>query len=131
MMATLGIRNNNPLNIRYSPCNKWQGQTGCNKGFCTFDTIEYGIRAALVLLRNYVRRGLCTPRLIISNWAPSNENDTESYINNCLYPWHPDHRLSTIEDISILCSAMAYYESRYEISPSDVISIASKFNIKM
>lgn len=76
----LGIANCNPLNIRYSPMNRWKGQTGCNRGFCTFTSMKYGIRAALVLLRNYKKRGIVTLQDIISTWAPSIENDTKSYI---------------------------------------------------
>lgn len=77
----LGIVNCNPLNIRYSPMNKWRGQTGCNRGFCTFTSMNYGIRAALVLLKNYKKRGVESISGIISTWAPSNENDTKSYIS--------------------------------------------------
>lgn len=130
-MATLGLRNNNPLNIRYTPVNKWHGQTGCNKGFCTFSDIEFGWRAAIVLLRNYLRRGLDTPRKIISNWAPpSDDNDTEAYIRNAPYPWSENYRLSTAQDVAILCAAMAYIESRVEICPLDLLHLISKYNIK-
>lgn len=130
-MQTLGIRNNNPLNIRYSPMNKWLGQTGCNRGFCTFEKMEYGWRAAFVLLRNYIRRGLCTPRQIISNWAPACENDTEAYIKNCPYPWSSDYRLHSVADMACLLSAMAYIESRVEIVPIELYHIAVKYNIKL
>lgn len=83
-MKPLGIRNNNPLNIRFSPMNVWKGQTGCNKGFCTFDTMEHGYRAALVLLLNYVKRGYDTISEIVSRWAPESENNTQAYINRVM-----------------------------------------------
>lgn len=111
--------------------NKWQGQTGCNRGFCTFTSMEYGWRAALVLMRNYIRRGLNTPRLIISNWAPANENDTEAYIRNAPYPWSSDYRLRSVEDMACLLSGMAVIESRVSVLPLDIVDIAHKFNIKL
>lgn len=83
-MKALGYRNLNPLNIRYNIMNHWKGQTGCNKGFCTFDSMEHGFRAAFVLLLNYVKRGYVTPTQIISRWAPESENDTAAYIRTVM-----------------------------------------------
>lgn len=83
-MKALGYRNLNPLNIRFNIMNHWKGQTGCNKGFCTFDTIEHGFRAAFVLLLNYIKRGYDTPTEIISRWAPATENDTKAYLSTVM-----------------------------------------------
>lgn len=78
---TLAEINNNPLNIRYSPANQWRGQTGQNKGFCTFKNKAYGFRAAFIILGNYIKNGFDTIEEIIRRWAPPSENDTEAYIN--------------------------------------------------
>ena len=71
----------NPLNIRYSRRNMWKGQIGNSHGFCSFISMEYGCRAALVLLRSYIRRGFNTIELIVNRWAPPTENNTEKYIS--------------------------------------------------
>ena len=83
-----GIRNNNPLNIRLSK-DKWQGQVlpqrGSGEGaFCQFYTMEYGWRAAFVILCRtyYGKYGLKTIRDIVSRWAPAKENNTEAYIRH-------------------------------------------------
>lgn len=78
-----GIRNNNPLNIRIG--NVWLGEvdhpTDCE--FEQFVSMAYGVRAAFVLLRRYIRHyHLDTIRKIVSRWAPRSENDTEAYITN-------------------------------------------------
>lgn len=76
-----GIRNNNPLNIRIG--NSWRGEVShsTDKSFEQFKTMEYGIRAGFVILKKYINHyGRNTIRKIISAWAPSNENNTESYI---------------------------------------------------
>ena len=57
-MIPRGIRNNNPLNVRRSK-DQWQGlrvvQT--DSQFCQFETMEYGWRAAFVLLtRTYYHK---------------------------------------------------------------------------
>ncbi|CAM3982324.1 structural protein [Xenorhabdus thuongxuanensis] len=78
---TRGIRNNNPGNIRHG--DQWQGLCSrqTDQSFCQFIAPEYGIRAMLKILRNYVKLyGDNTIRQFISRWAPPNENDTESYI---------------------------------------------------
>ena len=87
-MEPRGIRNNNPLNIRLSS-DKWQGQVlpqrGSGEGaFCQFYTMEYGWRAAFVILCRtyYGKYGLKTIRDIVSRWAPAKENNTEAYIRH-------------------------------------------------
>lgn len=80
-----GIRNNNPLNIRFSEYNEWLGRVSKDKSDNSFEEfihLYYGIRAGIILLRRYIERGINTPRLIIGHWAPSNENDTQKYIEN-------------------------------------------------
>ena len=95
-MEPRGIRNNNPLNIRKS-ADKWQGQINANvndndnnsspKGdaeFVQFYTMEYGWRAAFVILCKtyYGKYKLRTIRDIVSRWAPAKENNTEAYIRH-------------------------------------------------
>lgn len=76
-----GIRNNNPLNIRHG--NVWLGEVSQpnDPEFEQFNTMEYGLRAAFIILRRYIRRyGHNTIRSIISTWAPNTENNTAAYI---------------------------------------------------
>lgn len=80
-----GIRNNNPGNIRRG--DEWKGLVAkaqrTDKSFCQFTTPEYGIRAMVIILRNYQRKhGLNTVSGIIKRWAPPNENNTQAYINS-------------------------------------------------
>lgn len=80
-----GYRNNNPLNIRYSTWNAWLGKILPNEDgtFEQFKDMEHGYRAALSLLRTYIRKYKCnTVAKIIQRWAPENENDTAAYINH-------------------------------------------------
>ncbi|HEN4998335.1 TPA: structural protein [Klebsiella aerogenes] len=84
-MTARGIRNNNPGNIRWG--DNWQGLVPefqrTDKSFCQFKSPEYGVRAMVVILRNYQRKyGLDTISKIISRWAPPNENNTQAYINS-------------------------------------------------
>ena len=80
-----GIRNNNPLNIRRGK-DQWQGLRAqqTDVSFCQFETLEYGWRAAFLLLTRtyYHKYRLYTIRMIISKWAPPRENLTETYIQN-------------------------------------------------
>ncbi|KGT86270.1 structural protein [Erwinia typographi] len=82
---TRGIRNNNPGNIRWG--DDWKGLVPqaqrTDKSFCQFTGPEYGIRAMIIILRNYQRKyGLKTIDGIIRRWAPPNENDTAAYIKS-------------------------------------------------
>lgn len=74
-----GIRNNNPLNIRKG--GKWQGLAQeQDSAFCSFKTMEWGVRAAVKILRSYSRKGIHTIADIIQTWAPPIENNTNEYI---------------------------------------------------
>ena len=82
-MTARGIRNNNLGNLRHG--DKWQGlaQKQTDSAFCQFESMEYGCRALMKTLQTYHDKyGLDTMECIITRWAPTNENDTESYINS-------------------------------------------------
>lgn len=77
-----GIRNCNPLNIRRTK-DKWRGllEEQKDEEFFQFHTFYYGWRAAIIIItKSYRALGLRTISQIIRRWAPSNENDTETYI---------------------------------------------------
>jgi hypothetical protein len=83
---TRGERANNPGNIREYPNDPtaWKGEraTDDDPEFEEFETPEDGIRALGKVLLAYQRKyGIRTIRGIINRYAPSTENDTESYIN--------------------------------------------------
>lgn len=79
----LGIRNNNPGNIRFSSANNWVGQTGSNGGYATFSTPDYGIRAMFSLIRTYINKhGLDTIAKFGARWAPASENNTAAWASN-------------------------------------------------
>lgn len=81
-MTPLGIRNNNPGNVRDNGT-QWQGQIGADAGFCVFDTPQNGIRClAKVLLAYQGKHGLTTLRGMIARWAPDTENDTDAYLDH-------------------------------------------------
>lgn len=77
-----GIRNHNPMNLRYVESIKWLQQIGGDDaGYARFETVEYGIRAGVKnLINGYFNRGINTPQTIISRYAPSHENPTDNYI---------------------------------------------------
>lgn len=76
-----GIRNHNPMNLRYYAPIKWNGQLGDDgDGYAKFDDVISGIRAGVLnLLNGYFDRGINTPSGIIARYAPSHENPTDQY----------------------------------------------------
>lgn len=87
MALPRGIRNNNPLNIRKG--NNWKGEkkVQIDKAFEEFESLQMGLRAGFIILRNYQRISLApkmranTIRKIINRWAPASENNTLKYID--------------------------------------------------
>jgi hypothetical protein len=77
-----GIRNNNPLNLVKSSA-PWNGKTGNDGTFETFDSAENGIRAAARNLRTYRDKyGIKSVRAIIQRWtAGEPAKSQQNYIN--------------------------------------------------
>ena len=79
-----GLRNNNPLNIRYTPGTRpWQGQKSHDGQFCIFETMEDGYRAAFRVLDSYNKKhNIYSVREILYRWAPPQDhNNTRGYID--------------------------------------------------
>lgn len=74
-----GVRNNNPLNIEKEGSNAWDGiatDQGGDDRFATFESAEYGIRAAIRTLVTYQNKHkLKTPTEMIYRWAPPWKKD--------------------------------------------------------
>ncbi len=118
-MATRGIRNNNIGNIRVSK-DQWEGATGDDGSFVTFDTPDSGVRALAKNLMSYGRQGYDSIEKIINRWAPPSENDTQSYIDSVVaatgIPATQSIDLTNPDVLASLSEAIGYHEtgSRYD-----------------
>src|SRR5262245_28843201 len=69
-----GIRNNNPGNIRLNKNNDWTGKVPADKNtdgsFEQFTDYKYGVRALIILLRNYINGGKNTITKVFESFAP-------------------------------------------------------------
>lgn len=119
-MATRGIRNNNIGNIRVSK-DQWEGATGDDGAFVTFDTPDSGVRALAKNLMSYGRQGYDSIEKIINRWAPPNENDTQSYINSVVaatgIPATQSIDLTNPDVLASLSEAIGYHETGSRYNP--------------
>ena len=133
---TRGIRNNNPFNIRRSGT-RWQGKlySGNDKSFEVFTSMDYGIRAGILILRTYVCvHKLTSVKDIINRFAPESENDTVAYVSYCekfLRDRGCDPNHINFGDMAFcsLCSAIMIFESRFFVLPLMVHDYLKKFNL--
>ena len=120
-MTPLGIRNNNPLNIRRGKT-PWKGQRveQTDKAFVQFESMEWGIRAAFCLLRTYATKyHLNCIADIIMRWVPPSENETGQYIRNvCRWTGLGGMQRLTEAEWPTLVRAMARQETGVELSNS-------------
>ena len=121
-----GIRNNNPLNIRIG--NTWLGErpNPTDPEFEEFVTMEYGLRAAFLILRRYIRRyKKNTISSSVSTWAPSSENNTLKYIDRVSQMTHlsPDDPIDYYDRDTMckLVAAMAQVECGQPIDEAKII----------
>lgn len=82
----LGLRNNNPGNLRPLPNGqKWVGEIerDTKNNFSRFSDIAYGIRAMITdIAGDIVKDGNDTLTKLITAYAPPNENATQNYIDS-------------------------------------------------
>lgn len=113
-----GQRNNNPMNIVCGP-NHWQGMKGrqADRNFVQFETMTYGLRAAIILLTKYHRDyALTTVKGIIHRWAPDGGEVEKNYVTYVLnHLWKQDVS-ATRRDLYHLMQGMCYVESRYVLT---------------
>lgn len=125
------IGKNNIFNIRAGQA-QWLGMTGTRRGFVEFKTREYGIRAWLVLMRNYRRLYGCrTIRQIVTRFAPPTENQTERYIRFCAQGvmLDADCEMTALVDYAFLGKYMARMETGTAVTAEEILEVMNKFNI--
>lgn len=122
-----GIRNNNPLNIRIG--NTWLGEepNPTDSEFEQFVSPFYGLRAAFIILRRYIRRyRRDTIRKIIAAWAPANENNVTAYVDavSRLSGIDPDAQIDYFDKDTMvsIVAAMARVECGQEIDIKNIIA---------
>lgn len=119
-MATRGVRNANPGNIRKSK-DQWEGAIGDDGAFVIFDSPESGVRALAKNLQSYGRQGYDSIEKIINRWAPPSENDTQSYIDSVVaatgIPATQSLDLSNPDTLSALAQAIGYHETGSRYNP--------------
>lgn len=120
-----GIRNNNPLNIRIG--NNWWGEieNQTDTQFEQFEKMEYGIRAAFIILRRYIEKyKRNTVELIIRSWAPAKENNTKAYIKFvCEKAQIPQDLVIKYDDKDVmirLVDAMIMYECGQQVKEEKI-----------
>ena len=139
MIFGVAKRTNCPFNIRYTHKNNWLGQIGYVETsfgkYAKFSSFEYGVRAGVVLLRNYLRRGRTSIKSVLISFAPNSENDLNSYTEYVCRRFVK--RNLNMTDIVFdtpafyeLCSAICKYECGYTLTHEYIINVINQFKIK-
>lgn len=119
---TRGIRNNNPFNIKRTQI-VWRGELPdyekTDKVFEQFKCMNFGLRAGIKLLRNYVRKGFNTPKKIIYRFAPASENNTTAYLNflvkeNYIKGFDSPIVIGSFDFYHLICGILKY-ESNFKL----------------
>lgn len=139
-MLPRGIRNNNPFNMVKSLSN-WIGkiQPSKDSAFEQFDTMENGVRAGLINLRNaYYKKGLKSVEAIITKYCPPNGSgnsvsDTNAYINavslgvfNVAGAWKLD---TTGNELNVAYEIMKHENGFSPVTKATIKQINTKYKI--
>lgn len=136
-VSSIAIVTKNPFNIRYDANNDWLGSIHGKdyKGFACFIDRIYGLRAGIVLLNNYRKRGLSSVRSIVNRFAPPSENKTSAYVD-FVSAWcvengiNPDCLMWDATCVYVLCRSMLKLESNFHLTLSEFSYIVERFDIK-
>ena len=102
-----GVRNNNPGNLVATTIG-WQGKIplpqNTDKHFEQFTEVKFGIRAMFRDLLNDISKGKNTVEKLISEYAPSFENNTTSYVNQVAQSLglSPDEKITQVTEDFLL-----------------------------
>lgn len=105
---SIGTELNNPFDLRPDPRWTWRGEIAHESGFIKFDTLEDGLRAGLLNLKNTVGAGFDTPRKLVWHYAPPEENDSAGYLAGlCMSTgWHDATPLSSVHTDPVMLIAL-------------------------
>jgi hypothetical protein len=113
------IRRNNPGNVRYYG-DKWLGLVNRSYAigeFCEFVDMYSGLRAMMIDILGDIAEGKDTIRKVITEYAPTNENNTAGYINTIsnMTGIHPDTTLYNWENgqINVIYSMVKVESGEY------------------
>ena len=125
----------NPFNIRFNPANDWLGQCKSTyKGFCKFLNLQYGLRAGIILVRNYMRRYTSVSPIIYRYAPPSDGNNYVSYVKFVAERlsragFQPYDLSLSPDSLFALSSAIVKIECGYDLERHEFDFIVKKFNI--
>lgn len=116
---TRGLRNCNPLNIVINKNNRWLGRIDPSRNtdgrFEQFVAIEWGLRAAIIILTKYMLiYKLRRVADIVHKWAPDGGAAETNYIMYVLKAVGKP-TIDSKEDFINLVKAMAMFESGYKV----------------
>jgi hypothetical protein len=123
-----GIKNNNPFNLAKSTI-QWNNEIkGTDPKFCSFLTLEAGLRAGLINLYNgYFSQGL-TVMQIVDKYAPASDNNenNRNYVDFiCKYTGLASFSIPDPADYLKVAWAILYFENGIQVkSISDLEAIA-------
>ena len=112
------------MNIRRVAGTTWKGQRArqTDREFVQFECLEWGIRAAICLLRIYKRKyHLNCITEIITRWSPPSENETGQYIRNvCQWTGLAGRQQLTEAEWPALIKAMARQETGIQLDDKTI-----------
>jgi hypothetical protein len=119
VIATRGIRNNNPGNIK-DDGTSWQGLAGSDGTFDIFADMSWGVRALAKDLTSKIGEGANTITLILNKYAPATDsNNVPAYINSVSTDTGIDANQVITADpatLALLVRAIANHENGDDIS---------------
>lgn len=125
-----GLRNNNPGNLVKTAI-KWLGKIkSTDTRFEQFESLHYGILAQLKDLIHDIKKGKNTVTKLISEYAPSFENDTKAYVNSVCQTLGitPNQKIVRVNSAFLIALARAIYKvelgKSHELITDDDIQLA-------
>lgn len=119
-MSALGVRINNPLNLKYRPQDKWDGLIGQQNGECVFTSPQKAFRAYTIQLKHYLASGYDTVPKIIKLWS---QTDQAAYTVDVLRWGHfAAAQVITVDDFPALFKGMCRQEDGSDPYPDETIT---------
>lgn len=122
---------NNPFHLRYSPFVSWLGASAPENGFCTFQTLDFGLRAGLLSFAYIIRKYNCvTPLEILRFFYYTGESVRNKVDFCCRYGIDADDFIRPFStEFFYLCHRVIILEGDLFISVGYLNQLAKDFHL--
>lgn len=121
LTTPVGIRNNNPLNLKYIQADPYDGQTGHDlEDFGIYSTWQMGVRAAGEQLTHNFHAGATTVYSLVNSWSTTDQTAYQNFVAARMGVGVGDILVWPDDELAYVMAAISFENGENPYSSADV-----------